>query len=352
VSTSGSPKISVRPPLNSDFNFSGAFIESMKSPWYNLISELHDIFLQVTVRYATAQGLKGLYMPLTTRTVTCPSALGSDSQPMPVTVGGVDTYLQDSMQFALEYGCRIAGSGCYNVMPSFRAEAVDHDHLVQFTHSEAEIIGDLEDLIRYVNGYVKALAGGILDRLSDRLAAGRGDISHLQFAADRGDAFERLTFEEAIRIVGDVDGTVRTGENWRALTRKGERLLLTRVSQIVWVSHSDNLAVPFYQAFGDGDARTAKNADMYLGVGEVIGSGERHENADDLRKSMVMHGVNEMEYEWYVRMREEAPMRTSGFGLGVDRFLMWVLNHDDIRDMPLISRVDEPKSWPVAIVRP
>jgi asparaginyl-tRNA synthetase len=45
-------------------------------------------------------------------------------------------------------------------------------------------------------------------------------------------------------------------------------------------------------------------------------------------------------------------MRTSGFGMGVERFLMWVLNHDDIRDIPLVSRLNEPKAWPEAVLRP
>jgi len=67
---------------------------------------------------------------------------------------------------------------------------------------------------------------------------------------------------------------------------------------------------------------------------------------------MDMHGVVQSDYEWYIRMRDEAPMKTSGFGMGVDRFLMWVLGHDDIRDLPIISRIDEPRAWPAAVVRP
>jgi aspartyl/asparaginyl-tRNA synthetase len=51
-------------------------------------------------------------------------------------------------------------------------------------------------------------------------------------------------------------------------------------------------------------------------------------------------------------MRDELPMQTSGFGMGVERFLMWVLNHDDIRDVPLVSRIDEPRRWPDAVSRP
>jgi len=324
----------------------------MSSPWFKLISDLHDTVMQATVSYATSWGLKWLFLPITTRTVTCPSALGSDSAPMPVTVNNVQTYLADSMQFALEYGCRLSPVGCYSIAPSFRNENQDRSHLTQFIHSEVELVGDIDDLMRYVSGYVQALAGAVLDRLGDDLAKARGDVSHLQRMVDRNPSFEQLTFDEAARLIADVDGAIQYGDDWRALSHQGERLLLERVGEVLWVHHFDNLAVPFYQAFGDDEAKTAANADMLLGFGEIVGSGERHGNAVDLRKSMVMHGVNEAEYEWYVRMREEMPMTTSGFGLGVDRFLMWVLKHDDIRDIPLISRQEESDLWPEMVVRP
>jgi asparaginyl-tRNA synthetase len=342
----------VTPPPLSNLDRAGGFADAMRSPWYQLISELQNIVLQTTVRYAAAHGLSGVFLPLTTRTVTCANALGSDSRPVQVSVSGVDTYLVDSMQFALEYACRIGGNGCYTIMPSFRDDDPDGSHLAQFTHSEAELIGDLDVMIQYVDGYVKALAKAILERLGDRLAATRGDISHLQRTADAPGSFEQLTFEEALRVVADVEGAVCRAGNHRSLSRKGEAALLERVSEMLWVRHFDYLSVPFYHAFNDRDCAFARNADMYFGLGEIVGAGERHENADDLRHSMKIHGVTEAEYDWYVRMREEAPMKTSGFGMGVDRFLMWVLKHDDIRDMPLISRVGEPREWPATVARP
>jgi asparaginyl-tRNA synthetase len=343
---------SVCPPRIPDPNHPGAFVAAMSSPWFRLVSDLHDIILQETVGYATSWGLRGLFLPITTRTITCPTALGSDSAPVPVTVNNVQTYLADSMQFALEYGCRLSPAGCYNITSSFRNEHPDRSHLSQFIHSEVELVGDINKVMRYVGGYIQALAKAILERLGDDLASARGDVSHLQRMVDRSQSFEQVTFDEAARVVADVDGTIRYGDEWRTLTRRGEQLLLERVSEVVWVHHFDNLAVPFYQAFGDDGQKTAASADLLLGFGEVVGSGERHGNAADLRKSMAMHGVDEAEYEWYVRMREEAPMITSGFGLGIERFLMWVLQHDDIRDLPLISRNEESDVWPEMVVRP
>jgi asparaginyl-tRNA synthetase len=342
----------VEPPASWGSNDLAALARSLGSPWYRLVGDLHDIINVTTQRYASSRGVKSLFLPVTTRTVTCPTALGSDSEPVPVTVSGVNTYLADSMQFALEYGCRVAPGGCYTIMPSFRGENPDETHLGQYTHSEAEIPGDMHALIGYVTGYVQALAGAILDGVGDRLAEARGDVSHLVRMVETKGKFAELTFEEAVRAVADVDGTVRDEGEWRTLTRKGERLLMQRVSEFVWVHHFESLAVPFYQAFGDEAGTTAKSADLYFGMGEVVGSGERHTSAEELRKSIALHGVNEQEYAWYVRMKEEFPMLTSGFGMGIDRFLMWVLKHDDIRDMPLISRTGEPKAWPAFVTRP
>ena len=329
----------------------GAFLEAMRSPWHGLVVDLHDTILRATVDYARSLGLKALYLPLTTRTITCPTGLGSDTCPVPVTVNGVETYLPDSLQFLLEYGCQVASRGAYTIMPSFRCEVPDKTHLSQFTHSEAEIPGGLEDLIVYVEGYVKALSAAILGEHGDRLAAVRGDVSHLERMVEQ-DRFARLTFGEAARFLGGDPRLVVAGESGRSLTRTGELELMRRVGEFVWVTHFDHLMVPFYQAFEDGHHGSALNADLLFGIGEVVGSGERHTTGEQVRKALAMHDVPEHEYAWYVTMKYEKPLRTSGFGMGVERFLLWVLKHDDIRDIPLVSRVDEPERWPASIDRP
>ncbi|EST22936.1 amino acid--tRNA ligase-related protein [Streptomyces roseochromogenus] len=342
----------LKPPAVHSSNAPDAFVTVLRSPWYGLVADLYDVVERTTGHYARSKGLKNLPFPLTTRTVTCPNAFGSDSEPVPVTVLGVDTFLPDSMQFALEYGCRLSPGGCYSILPSYRGETPDETHLNQYTHSEAEVPGSLDDMISYVDGYVKALATAVLDEHGDRIARLRGTTAHVERMAARGAPFERITFDQAVRIVGDVDGCVRDEGSWRSLTRKGERLLMQRVDEFVWVDHFDLLSVPFYQAFGDDAGRTARNADLFFGLGETVGGGERHSDIELLRKSMALHDVNEQEYAWYVRMRKDLPMVTSGFGMGIERFLMWVLSHDDIRDIPLMSRLNEHPAFPDAVTRP
>jgi len=329
-----------------------AFLTALSHPWYRLVADISDTVLRATYSYASSMGVRALPFPITTRTITCPSGVGSDSVPVPVTVNGVDTYLADSMQFMLEYGCRIGGQGCHCVLPSFRGDEPDPTHLGQFVHSEAEIAGGLDQLIGYVEGYLRALAAAVADEHGARLAREVGDASHLERLADCERGFDRLTFGEAAGILAGEPGALVASGAGRGLSRAGERALLRRVGEFVWVTHFDHLSVPFYQAFAPGDETLALNADLFLGPGEVVGAGQRHRTGEQVRKALAMHEVPEKEYGWYVRMKDVYPMETSGFGLGVERFLMWVLRHSDIRDIPLVSRIAEPPRWPAAVDRP
>ena len=341
----------LQPPAGTG-NDQDTFLARVRSPWYVLIADLQDAILATTVEYARSRGLRNHHLPITTRTITCPGGLGSDSEPVRVRVSGVDTYLSDSMQFLLEYGCRVSPRGVYTVLPSFRDEQPDARHLSQFTHSEAEIPGNLADVMSYVEGYVRALAESLLDQYGERLAEAVGDVSHLERMAGHSAPFARLTFAEAAELLADESGCLRDEGGWRTLTHRGELELMRRVSEFVWVTHFDHLAVPFYQGFGDDDGLTAANADLLFGIGEVVGLGERHTDGETLRKAIAKHDVAEGDYAWYVRMKNEIPMPTAGFGLGIERFLLWVLRHDDIRDISLVPRGDESPSWPTSVDRP
>lgn len=37
-------------------------------------------------------------------------------------------------------------------------------------------------------------------------------------------------------------------------------------------------------------------------------------------------------------MKDSFPLKTAGYGMGVERFLLWVLGHDDIRDLQILPR--------------
>ncbi len=313
------------------------FLRVLEEPWYRVVAELTDVFTGLTVDFWRGRGVRNLHLPLTTGSVSSPMGLGSDSSPVAVTVGGVPTHLADSMQFLLEYGCRVFDPGCYYLMPSFRGEDADATHLPQFFHSEAEIHGGLDDVISTVEDYLAHLSRGLLDALADQIAGAAGDTGHVERLA-KGGPLERMTLDEAQAVLGDDTKLIRLDpRGFRVLTREGEQELMRRAGGFVWVTEMDHLSVPFYQAFATDRGR-ALNADLLFGIGETVGAGERHVGAASLDEALALHRVPSDDYAWYRTMKERHPLRTAGFGLGVERFLIWLLRHDDIRDIPLVLR--------------
>ena len=314
------------------------YLTVLADPWYRNLTLLQDVIAHRTTSFWTERNARYLHLPITTGSISSPMGRGSDSSPVMVDLEGVPTYLADSMQFMLEFGCRLAPQGSYYLMPSFRGEPADETHLCQFFHSEAEIVGGLDDVIRTVEDYLRYLAAGLLTHAGDTVQEMAGTVRHLEELAGSS-ALPRITFDEAVvKLDGDPRFVRELEPGCRNLTRAGERELMEQFGGYVWVTHPDHLSVPFYQAFDEADPTKALSADLLFGIGETVGSGERHPDGETLAKALKLHEVPAESYEWYTVMKERHPLRTAGFGLGVERFLLWATKHDDIRDLALLLR--------------
>lgn len=319
------------------------YLNVLANPWYKLLVKLENLVSMETMKFYEEKGIITMHLPVTTGSISSPMGRGSDSLPVKVNLEGVDTYLADSMQFLLEYGCRLNEKGVYYVMPSFRGEKADERHLCQFYHSEAEIPGNLNDVMNLVEEYVKYLSKKILENFKDELEKAIGDISHIEKIANYSGNFPRITFDQAEQSLkkkfGDnINDYIEYNDGWRNITRKAEQELIKIYDGIVWITNYDILAVPFYQQFDNDLAGTTKNADLLFGIGETVGCGERHQNDVDLLKSLKLHEVDKDEYEWYIKLKEKYPLQTAGFGMGIERYLMWVLKASDIRNMQICLR--------------
>ena len=125
----------------------------------------------------------------------------------------------------------------------------------------------------------------------------------------------------------------------RTITRAGELKLIQHFGGAVWLTEMDHMSVPFYQAYTDSTRTTGRCADFLLGNGEVLGLGERHRTAAEVKAALEMHETSARPYQWYMDMRDKKPLLTTGWGMGTERFLAWVLGHDDIRDLAVMPRM-------------
>jgi asparaginyl-tRNA synthetase len=68
------------------------------------------------------------------------------------------------------------------------------------------------------------------------------------------------------------------------------------------------------------------------GYGEIIGGGQRVHDYDQLLQRILDDGLDPENYSWYMDLRRWGTVPHSGFGLGVERVIMWMLGLEHIRD--------------------
>ncbi|KAL1277747.1 hypothetical protein QQF64_024420 [Cirrhinus molitorella] len=328
---------------------------AIKSKWYRNLFQIQNTLFHSTVEYFNSK-CKYAYAltPITTDTISSPMGLGSDSEPVFVNMLGQDVYLADSMQFVLEYFMRFQNGlpGAYYVSPSFRGEDPDATHLNQFYHVECELLGDMNVAISIAEGYVAHMTQAMLKEHSNIILNTAGTLSHVQeLLKNLEKPLPRVTLDQAVHIMPSSDCLewVQEGQPQfgRKLTRKGEKVLIEKYGGAVWLTEMDHLGVPFYQAYVEGTGRSkAKAADLLLGLGETIGLGERHSTPEMVREALQHHAVPEESYKWYINIRQVNPLLTSGWGMGTERYLCWLLQHNDVRDMQIIPRLKAKKFMP------
>lgn len=325
-------------PTKSWKNIKTHYIEALNSRWYLDLIEIENMITKYTTLFYIDKKIKTLHLPITTGSISSPMGLGSDSLPVKVNLNGINTYLADSMQFLLEYATRLFKNGAYYIMPSFRGEQADKRHLCQFYHSEVEIPGTLEDVIKLAEDYIKYLSSKILLEFGEELKTIAGDVSHIQYLINI-EKFPEVTFEEACSILNYSKKFIEYNnkDGFRKINSLGEKELIKYFGGIVWLKNFDALSVPFYQDVTE-DRKYAKNADLLFGIGETLGAGQRHENGYQVRETLKIHNVSEDEYNWYIKMKDEYPLKTSGFGMGIERYILWLTQKDDIRDCQILPR--------------
>ena len=320
-------------PTNND-----SFLIKIGNPWIDLLLNLQNELSYATYAFYRMKGIPTIHLPITTGAISSPMGLGSDSMPVQIDLFGVKTYLADSMQFFLEYGCRFMKNGCFYIMPSFRGEVADKRHLCQFYHSEAEIPGGFAEVKTLVEEYIRYLCQWMLDKLSEKIESIVGTTEHLRNMAEKTD-FPVIEYDDAVSLLKNYDGCLKENDCGMVnITALGEQELIHKHGGVVWLCNMDERLVPFYQA-SDGKGH-AICGDLLFGIGEVVGSGQRCTTEEEVLASLQLHQVSCEAYDWYIRMKKNYPILTSGFGMGTERFLMWVLKHDDIRDCQLICRVN------------
>lgn len=321
------------------------FSAALDSPWYRTISHIMSVIQSSTFKFYDSYNFISVPLPITCHSISSPFGLGSDSEPVKVELFGKPTYLADSMQFHLEYLIRQGFKGVYYIMPTFRGEDPDERHLNQFFHSEMEMEGTLDDVMKVIEGYINFCVKDIYGKCGGMIESLGGGVEHIEKFLASETEIPKISFSEAVKLLPQQSSLYKSiNGKIMNLSNEGEKYLMDYFQGPVWVMYYPVEAVPFYQAWKTD--KYAYCADLLMGIGEVVGCGQRHGTFEETYKALLHHGVQPQEYEWYLRMKKDYPLQTSGFGMGIERLILWLLNHDDIRDISMFNRIKGFESSP------
>ena len=88
------------------------------------------------------------------------------------------------------------------------------------------------------------------------------------------------------------------------------------------------------------DDKTVRAMDVLAPkVGEIIGGSQREERLDVLEARMAEQDLNPQDYWWYLDLRRFGTVPHSGFGLGLERILLFLTGMGNIRDVIPFPRI-------------
>ena len=325
---------------------------------FGAIARVRNAIAQAVHRYFDEHGFLWVNTPIITasdcegagelfRVTTLPPAL-DDARPS-TDFFGQDAYLTVSGQLNVEPYC-LSLNKVYTFGPTFRAEHSNTSrHLAEFWMIEPEIaFADLGDLAALAEDFLKSIFRDILERCPDDMAFFRDRIDKTVLDRLRNvvDAdFVHMDYAEAVDILGRCGESFEFPVAWgRDLQSEHERYLTeTHVGGPVVVVNYPKDIKAFYMRLND-DERTVAAMDVLVpGVGEIIGGSQREERLAVLEQRMTEAAKEEL--WWYRDLRRYGSAPHAGFGLGLERLVMYVTGMDNIRDAIPFPRVPNNASF-------
>ncbi|MGE1015205.1 asparagine--tRNA ligase [Bacillus wiedmannii] len=252
---------------------------------------------------------------------------------------GKETNLTVSGQLNAE-AYALAFRDVYTFGPTFRAENSNTTrHAAEFWMVEPEIafaeLGDVmdltEDMLKYAMKYVLEHAPEEMEFFNSFVDKTVLERMNNVINSD----FGRITYTEAIKVLQESGADFKYPVEWGIdLQTEHERYLSEEIfKRPVFVTDYPKDIKAFYMRMNE-DGKTVAATDLLVpGIGELIGGSQREERMDVLVDRIKELGMNEEDYWWYLELRKYGGTKHAGFGLGFERFLMYITGMANIRDV-------------------
>lgn len=281
--------------------------------------------LQAMRSYLEANGWWEVSPPILTR-----SAVEGGATLFEVNFFGKKAYLSQSAQFYLE-ALIFSLERVWSLTTSFRAErSRTKRHLYEYWHLEAEEAwADMRKSMQVAAELTAAAVKGVLEERLEELSLLGRNTEKLEAAAKPD--YPSITYDEAIGMLRRKGVGIEWGDD---LGADEERVLTEYFDTPFFVTHFPKHIKSFYMKIDPQRPEVVLGFDLLApeGYGEIIGGSQREDDYETLLRRILEEGLDPKDYQWYLDLRRYGSVPHSGFGLGVDRLVMWIAGLDHIRD--------------------
>lgn len=233
----------------------------------------------------------------------------------------------------------------YTFGPTFRAENSNTArHASEFWMIEPEIaFADLADDMDLIEDMVKSCIQYVLDNAEEEMKFFNERIDKtLLERLDRvlNMPFARMTYTEAIEYLKEAPVKFEYPVDWGTdLQSEHERYICEQIVQgPVFLTDYPKDIKAFYMRMND-DGKTVAACDLLVpAIGELVGGSQREERYDYLKQRMDDMHIHAESLKWYLDLRRYGGCQHAGFGLGFERFLMYITGMQNIRDVLPFAR--------------
>ena len=241
------------------------------------------------------------------------------------------TYLSQTWQLYAEAGIFSLGK-IYNMGPTFRAEkSKTSRHLSEFWMAEMEAAWmQLDEVTEVAKDEIRFIVKQVLKHNRKELEILDRDIKLLEHYAEV--EYPTIKYSEALKILNSkYKMNIAWGKDLRTIE---EEKIADHFKVPVVVTHYPTEIMGFYKPPSEENPKEALCFDMLAPEGycEIVGGSERSLLVDNMIERLEADGEDPKNYEWYFELRRYGSVPHSGYGVGVERVVMWLCGIDNIKD--------------------
>ena len=318
------------------------FLMQNRHLWIRSSRQWAALRVRATVIKAIRDWLDGHGFVLMDTPILTPAACEGTTTLFETDYHGTPAYLSQSGQLYNEANIMAFGR-VYCFGPTFRAEkSKTRRHIQEFWMVEPEAAYvDMWENMEIQEQFVSYIVQTTLHERRKELDLLDRDLGRLEKIEP---PFPRVHYDDAVEMINKAAEAgarvpphdepvpaITWGEDFGS---PHETYIAEMFEKPVFVHHYPTAVKAFYMAQESDRPETCRSSDLLApeGYGEIIGGGERSGDLAFLEEQIERHDLPRDAYEWYLDLRRYGSVPHSGFGLGIERTVMWLCGLSHIRE--------------------